>query len=231
LAIALVAHGVQGSTDSNGFTSSSIDTTGSNFLVVCLASQVFGTGTISDSNSNTWTALTNQIGSFADRWCRVFYSENPTVGSGHTFTVTGTNIFPTIAYASFSGVATSSSFDVENGPGSTGYGTSTDTGTVTPSSTNELIVAGLNYDDNSVSTVDSGFTTIDTISRSGFGFSGIHFAYIVETSIVAKDPTFSWSNNDRAVAAIASFKPGGGGPAFIAKQYEILQAIKRSSYI
>jgi hypothetical protein len=46
---------------------------------------------------------------------RLYYAANPTVGSGHTFSYTGASNFSSIFVAAFSGVATSSPFDKENG--------------------------------------------------------------------------------------------------------------------
>lgn len=208
-----VAHGVGSSTDSNGFTTGSIDTTGCGFLIVgVVLGGGVSTGTLTDSKSNTWTALTQATGGFSDRFSQLFYCENPTVGSGHTFSISGTANFPSLFIAGFSGGATSSSFDVQNNnPG--GVSSSVTTGSVTPSVDNELLVAMLNFDVTDTPTIDSGFTILDTINSGSFGHTNGQMAYLIETTATAKNPTFSWTNASRGMGVIATFKAAGGTPA------------------
>lgn len=209
MAIALVAHGSGFSLDSHGFTTGSIDTTGCNFLIVgVVLGGGVSAGTLTDSKSNTWTGLTQATGGFSDRYSQFFYCESPTVGSGHTFSISGTSNFPSLTIAGFSGVGTSS-FDVQNNnPG--GVSTSVTTGSVTPSVDNELLVAMLNYDDTVSATVDSGFTITDDITNGSFGHTNNAMAYLVETTATTKNPTFSWTNANRGMGTIATFKASGG---------------------
>lgn len=206
MAIALVANDSAQSTNSNGFTSGSIDTTGANFLIVHLSTNGTG-GSISDSKSNTWVPLTESGGgAFAARQSRLFYVENATVGSGHTFTVTGTAIFPSIEYAAFSGVATSTSFDVEN-KNANNFTTTISTGSVTPSVNDELVVTGISFDDNTGVAIDSGFTISDTEQLGGGVAIGGALAYLIQTTATAKNPTWSWTNSTfENATTIACFK-------------------------
>src|SRR5579885_589119 len=79
----------------NGATSSAIDTTGANLIVVsCAYYNPFDNCALSDNKSNTYTLLNS--GSPNSQWIsadgffqiRVWYLYSPTVGSSHTFTFT-----------------------------------------------------------------------------------------------------------------------------------------------
>lgn len=216
MAYALVTSGSGGSSDGNGFTTGAINTTGANLIVVFLGTGITNTGTVSDSKSNTWTALT-KVGTsvYDDRWGQLFYCENPTVGTGHTFSVSGTGNNPCLAILAFSG-GTTSSFDQENGNGGAfPPGTSVSTGSITPGFDNEVLVAALLFDDNNTPTVDSGFTIAQTVPSVVFGRHGVQLAYLIETTATAKNPTFSWPVSQRAVAVIASFKASGAAPSAV----------------
>jgi hypothetical protein len=213
MAIALVAHVGARSTDSNGITSSAIDTTGATLIVINLATALAASGTISDSKGNTWTALTQVVDDFADRWAQLYYCESPTVGSGHTFSVSGSATFPSLGVAAFSGTAASSSFDVQN-HATNGFSSSVTTGSVTPSVANELVIAAMSYDDNaSTPTIGSSFTITDTTVPTGFGTTGQGLAYLVETTATAQNPTWSWTNGSRTIGIAATFKASGGAAA------------------
>jgi hypothetical protein len=200
-AIALVAHAIN-STAAVGVTTSGITTTGSNLLIAgCLqeGGQSLGSGAITDSKSNSWTALTQrQIGNLVKR---LYYSVPTSVGASHTFTCTQGGSAVTIVVATFSAAGTSP-FDKENGsaandPGGGGAATFTG-GSVTPTNTNSLIVsfigtlnAGFGAP---LSTVDSGLSTTD-VATAVMGF-----ACIVETSIVAKNPGWASTHDQQGWA-------------------------------
>lgn len=208
MAFSLVAHtkGAQGSST----TTPAIDTTGANLIVVSIGT--FGGFALSDSKSNTWTQLTTRTGgSFATK---IYYCLTPTVGSGHTFTLSSG--FPTVCVTAWSGAATSSVFDVENGAGSTAV-TSIVTGSVTPANANSLVIASIGAADSSTGPVaiSGGFT----ISDQGFGNTGVTEsgaqAYLIQTSAAAANPTWSGFSSSDAGAAIAVFKAAAGGATFI----------------
>jgi hypothetical protein len=90
---------------SNGVTTSPVDSTGANFIIICAPWYSGSTLTISDSYFNTWTKL-NQYGS-GDPENAFYISANPTVGTGHTFTASGGAIYSPIAVIGFSGGASS----------------------------------------------------------------------------------------------------------------------------
>ena len=132
IAPTLVAHAAM---PAGGGTTSAINTTGAKILVAAVSTYV-SSGTISDSKSNTWVPLTAN-GSGGNAVAQLFYVVNPTVGTGHTFTSSGSYISASVA--AFAGVATTSPFDEQTG--STGSGSTLATGNITPSNANSLIVS------------------------------------------------------------------------------------------
>lgn len=207
-AATLIAHTIGRSTDGNGFTTSAIDTTGANFIVIGLSTaNNGGTDSISDNKGNTWIPLTQWIGGASDRQFQFFYCQSCTVGTGHTFTDTSTNTFPILMVAAFSGIATVP-FDQQNGNGVL-FTTSISTNSVTPTVGGELVIAGLTYDDSSTPTIDSGFTIIDTSVGGPFGAQGGQMAYLIQTTATPENPTFTWTSSSRAAAGIATFASSG----------------------
>lgn len=135
---------------------------------------------------------------------QIFYAQNPTVGTGHTFTYTSTAKYPSITVTAWSGTATTSVFDVENGATATS-GTSIATGSVTPTQNDELLIAGLTLQATNTPSIDLSFTITDTVQFSANHFLGSH-AYKIQTTAAAQNPTWSWGTSTNIVAAIATFK-------------------------
>lgn len=179
-------------------TTGAIDSTGADLLVVLA---VGGFLTITDSKSNSWSALTQGTQDFTD--CRISYSRPTSVGSGHTFTTGGS--YMAVLVAAFSGSVVSP-FDQENG-GVSNDGTSGSGGSVTPTENNELVIAGLGLGGNGSSpSVDSGFT----IAQSKNAVSGVNFggalAYKIQTTAGAVNPGWTWTTASDAVMRTATFK-------------------------
>ena len=201
-------------------TTSGVDTTGTDFIVVVGSCLDSNPGVVTDSNSNTWLTAVN-TGDNTRTIGFIYYSRNPTVGPGHTFTwatsgATGTTgSFQVLAY---SGSFTSSNpLDQIN---STSYGsgtTSEQAGSITPTQSNELIVFGTTIDDPSGSSfaINSGFTIQeDTDVTSGVMFGSL-IATLVQVSAAAVNPALTrtaLSSGRFDWAMIASFKGAGGTP-------------------
>ncbi len=197
---------------SGGGTSSAIDTTGANLIVIVTAQFSGGTLTTpTDSKGNTYTGLTARTnGSVRNR---IFYCLAPTVGSGHTFTFANSGIFASASVQSFSGAATSSVFDVENG--ATGSLTTLATGSVTPGQDDSLVIAGVGSGNTGSASINGGFTIANQTTASGSRYSSAG-AYLIQTTATAANPT--WTTGDltgESTATIAVFKPAGGGGAFV----------------
>ncbi len=159
---------------------------------------------VSDSKSNTWTPLTAQ--EITSAGSRLYYSYGGTVGSGHTFTVSGTGVFACIQVAAFSNAA-SSPFDVQNGATATVW-TTLSTGSVTPSQASSIVVAGVAFiPDAGTLTIDSSFTITNTNAYAGGNNIGGSLAYKILSSSSAQNPAWDGSlTPDDGAATIAVFK-------------------------
>ena len=219
MAIALVTNVTIPALFGSPSTSSAINTTGASLLIVVASNFSSDLYSPTDSKGNTYTSLTRvaSVGNTA----RIWYCANPTVGSGHTFTLTRVN---DLAFgisgcaAAFSGVATTSPFDVENGTAT--YGASGVTGSVTPSNDNELILAGVGFwtgGTPAVMSINSSMSITDQVVDSNANStSGSALAYFVQGTAAAINPTWTSTVNPTVLNAfIASFKAAaasGGGP-------------------
>lgn len=198
-----------GSSTGNSVTTGSIDTSGYSALFVWIAYDDFGgVPDLSDNKSNTWTAngspLTIRSGSAIVKG-QLYFCLGATVGSGHTFTATGSFNYPTIAVASFSGVATSSAFDSENGAGGTSL-SSLQPGSITPSVNNELVILGLSLNNTDTPTDPSGYTRASGTAGDAANHIGGFIDYQIQTTATATNPNWTWSTPTIAAAGIACFK-------------------------
>lgn len=207
--ITLGAHTCAGSTGGADITSSAINTSGASLLVMFVASySAVALPTITDSKGNTWTPRTRYGPGTALSSSAFFYAENPMVGSGHTFTATGpgVNDFPQICIIAFSGTATSSVYDTENGNnGSTGA-SSIQPGSVTPSQNNEVVVTGFTSINTMTAGINGGFTISDQASNVPSQHFGGGIAYLIQTSAAAANPTWTLGETVDVSASIATFK-------------------------
>ena len=183
------------STNNDDVTSSSVDTTGANLLVLLALAQPVTGVTVSDSKSNTWTPLTAQQNGSATG-SKLYYCFAPTVGASHTFTVSATGTFPAVLVQAWSGGL---AFDAENGANQAS-GTTLQTGSVTPAGDNELFVSGCGPGGGGavVNDIDSGFTETGDLDENANSAGGA-MAYKIQTTGGAENPTWTAS--------------GGAGPA------------------
>jgi hypothetical protein len=193
----LIAHtGIDGA--GSGVTTSAIDTTSAN-LLVAVCNWYASSGSISDSKGNIWTLGFATSG--ADTQVSIYYVYNPTVGSGHTFTWSAAN--GPITVMAWSGSA-SSPADQSSGQNTAGA-TTVQPGSITPSQNNELVIAGVDANNN-ISSIDSGYTITDNESyTSGVSLGGAA-AYLIQTTASATNPTWTLSGINDSGAAVMSFK-------------------------
>lgn len=210
----------------NTFSTTGFDTTGASLLVAGIGRFAAVTPTLSDSKFNTLNALTEQS-NLGDPACRLYYAENPAVGSSHTATATGSNIFSAFVFAAFSGAAIASVFDQQNG--ATALDTSLAPGSITPTEDNELVVTGFSVNfggDNP--TVGSGFSTPVGENAVAGVCDSFWMAYLVQTSASSVNPTWSHTDVNRHLAAVsASFKAaagGGGSPSGVHSHFHYYKA-------
>lgn len=219
MAIALVVSASKAAVSGNGVTTDAVNTSGASLLVVVLSlfTDIDGTYAVNDSYSNTWSPLTPYGGSNAgDYDVKIFYVENPTVGSGHTFsTATASGLqYPVLCAAAFSGTVTSGVFDKENGHGNSSSTTSEANSSLTPTNANSLVVTGVvlrGFSDSQTFSLNGGFTKQESQSASaGNSVSGA-LGYLVQSSAAASAPTWSWTNSDASAVTQAVFISAGGG--------------------
>jgi hypothetical protein len=207
---ALLAHASVSSSSGGGgedITTGAIDTTGAK-LIVCMAAYYNGGGaaTVNDSKTNSWTART-LYGVGGNTHAQIYYAANPSsVGAGHTFTLSrpAGSLYPSFGCMAFSAGGTVS-YDAENGNGTSGA-SSLATGTVTPATTNEVLISMAAFGAITFSSVDSGFSSLDSIANSSSNHYGFVDAYLIETTGVAKSPTWSFSGSADIAVAVAAFR-------------------------
>lgn len=203
----------------NGGTSAGIDTTGANLITISLGwySGVTANPTVSDINGNLYTPCTKISDStpFSEQ---LFYVYAPTVGPGHTFAVSGSIIAAAMLVSAWSGAA-SSPLDQQSQGSHSGTSGTVQPGSITPSQNDELLITGLmvgNPGGVEVVSINGGFSITDTVAFSGSVNEGGSMAYLVQTTATAANPTWDDGNPGGStlglLAAIASFKSGGGPP-------------------
>lgn len=203
MSYSLIAHAISGGAP-NGATTAGINTTGANLIVLAIAGT--GTMTVSDSNGNTWTACTNYSGSGGEV-VRLYYCYSPTVGAGHTFTVSGTSTYSVIEVSAWSGAATSP-LDQQNGANNSS--TTIQPGSITPAQNNELVITAVNYYISRSYSSISGATFLDSLDGANNNNYGLAVAYNIQTTAAAINPTWTFSTSNYNTACIASFKAAAG---------------------
>lgn len=201
MAYSLLTHAAAGSS-SSGATTGAIDTTGADLIVIGASYGASTTITVSDSKGNTWTPLTAQAN--ASHKNQLYYCQAPTVGSGHTFTISGTNSYGGITVLAISG-STASPFDQQNGAAAAATG-SIATGSITPSSDNELIVTAASFEFVGTPTVDSSFTQLEVAAYTPGATYGCVLGYQIQTTATARNPTWTFGGAGFCAAVIGSFK-------------------------
>ncbi len=197
MAFSLIASTVKASTDGMSATTSAINSTGANLLVIWTAESAEATpGVITDSKGNTWVsqasqpALTAVSGSRVRCWACL----NPTsVGTSHTATVTGiAGDKPAISFEAYATGSTVASFDKTVGASTLNSApvTSLATGSQTPSANNALVVTVVAFASNSTASGDSSFTAL-SVSAYTTNARGLATAYQVQTAATARNVTWS----------------------------------------
>jgi hypothetical protein len=197
-----------------GGTTSSIDTTGADTLFAAVSRLTGDSPTFSDSKSNTWTLIRSQadVGGGGLVTTDLYRSATPaSVGSGHTFSLSG-GTFAAVAVTAFTGGATSSIDDQENSTGGAGGATTISTGSITPSVDNTIVITTVVTSDGAdPSVINGGFTIATRIASGGSNF-GCGIAYLVQTTATAANPQWTFTSGATYNAAtIANFKTAAGG--------------------
>lgn len=210
MSVALIGSGVSAFSSDTGVsvTTGTYDTTGANFIAVILSHDGGSTDyTVTDNKSNT--AISDVDHAVFSVRSAIWYFENPTVGSGHTFSVTkgaGGKPFPAIVVMAFSGMATSSVLDGSQVNTAGNTSTSLQPGSVTPSANGNLIISGLATDGAVLVGINSSFNTPISTAFVGGNAYQCSGSYYVQPTAGAINPTWSWTNSTTDSATIAVFK-------------------------
>lgn len=183
---------------------SGISTTGATLLVA-----VNGTNAAScptDSQSNTWTAITNASGGGFGGTSQICYVNNPSTSGSHTFTCAGALCGVTVG--AYSGTDTSGPLDTFCAAGANKCAAS-----VTPANSGSLIVAGTGGPFTAPLAIDSGLTIQQQVPGAGGVSYGSDFADLIQGAAAAIQPAWSDATGPGGIgiALVAVFKPGGGG--------------------
>jgi hypothetical protein len=187
-------------------TTASMNNTGANFLSCAVSSYNSTASTVTDStNANSWSSLNSYTDS-AGTYVQLWYAANATVSSSQTITASnsGANIYPSVACASFSGVATSSAFDQQNGNNASSI--TVQPGSITPSGNGYLVLTGLSASSGSSFSINGSYTVAAQEPYNSGAAMGAAMAYWIQSTATATNPT--WTSNATAglAADIASFK-------------------------
>lgn len=206
MAIAPVASTIAGAASGASVTTTAQNTTGANLIVVSIAFYTGpGTGvTVTDSLSNTWTALTAHTSS--NHQTRQYYCVNPTTGASHTFTLTGPSGFsPNISMIAVSGAA-ASPYESDTGANSGSSSVTTiQPGSLTPAENGDLLVSGLVSGNGASQAINDSFTAV--VAGTGSGAVGGGLGYLIQATAAAINPTWTWTTGDTAAATLSVWKP------------------------
>lgn len=214
MAFALVTS-VQVCAAASGGTSASVDTTGATLIVIDAAcfGGMYTAGQVTDSKGNSYTKLTTRTNANNDQLC-LYYCLNPTVGTGHTFTIGGATYYVSARMLAFSG-ADASSYDQESGRGTLGISPATP-GSITPAGNDQVFVLTSNVAATAPGSPTDSFTRQVATNGSGGSYEGGSVAYLIQTTGAALNPYYT--TGSVLCAAMATFKPaagGGGGGGYI----------------
>lgn len=196
--------------------SAAVNTTGATLLVMCVSksSSLASSALISDSQGNTWHALTDVTNGALGHCIWYAWDKGGTplsTSAAHTFTIGNPNTSGAIISA-YSGTQTSSDpFDKQNTNTAAASLTVT-TGTVTPSTSGQLLIAlvGAQVAATAPFTINSSFTVNAYIVGAAGAVQAVGGAYFIQTVAAAINPTWTVGGASNLTAAIASFKASAG---------------------
>lgn len=209
-AIALVANvagQTTGSCSGGDITTSSINTTGATLLVALAVTNSAATAP-TDSNANSWVQVTAQTNAI---FSQVYYVKNPTVGAGHTFSLSNVQLCAGLAVVAFSGTDTAANVDQSASANNAGSST-IQAGSITPTVNDEVVVAAI-AGNGSTFSINGVYITTNLLNFVSGTAYAVGLAYSVQTTATATNPTWTLTGNTINHAHIASFKASAGGGA------------------
>lgn len=210
-----IAHvGYVAASGASTFTTAALDTSGADLLTVAVTEFAVAGAVLTDSKSNTWRARTELATTTPFKV--IYDAKNATVGSGHTFTLTGATIFAVLQADAWSGSDLTEPFDQQNATAAAG-GTMTSgfqPGSVTPTTNDQLVLSGLSWDTNGIAiTSVTGMVDLQQVAFTGGNNFGGARDYVIQTTAGAINP--AWNGTGLAGTSgngvIATYKASAGG--------------------
>lgn len=193
----------QASSDQQNVTSPPVDTTGSNFISVSSSNYNLNAVSLSDNLANVWTLDITQASS--QQTTNIWSCHNPTVGAGHTFTLTGvgTPSYCTISVVWASGI---SNIAVQSTNSVGSVAPSIQPGSVTPAENGDLIITSNCSWSSTSGSIDSGFSSnYVPFNTSNSNLAG-GMGWLIQPTAAAINPTWTFSGSVPCAAAIAVYK-------------------------
>lgn len=221
MAFSLIAHGAAAGTTT--VASVTLNTTGANLVLIAVGSQPGSVTppTVTSSKAGTITLVKAQIG--GDVRNALYAILNPTVGTGHVFTVTsvsGNTANPSLEVLAFATGAGTASID-GTAVSATGNAIfSLKPGTFTPAGNNELLITSVAFKNSSTATVDSSYVLADTaIPWVSAKTAGSACAYQIQTTGTARNPIWTFGVSSGACTIQAAFyvPASGNGTLIVSK--------------
>lgn len=215
MTIALIAE-AGGATSTTSATTSAIDSTGADLLILGVA-DFYGspslTSHVSDSKGNTYVKIgeTDTSGYSVS----IFACFNPIVGAGHTATYsTGGATYPSAHLSAWSGAISIPGRYIGAGSASA---TSQQPGSLTPISDNHCILSYLFNGAVQTYSINGGFTKMTGVAYNAGVSVGLEAAYLIQTTAAAANPTWSCGSATQLVTGQTPIPPqgGGGGSVFV----------------
>lgn len=191
-------------------TTSSFNSSGANFAFVSVNYyQPVAITSVSDNKGNGNATALTAYGAGGDTAIQEFYWTNPTVGSGHTVTVTpGGAAYISACVEYWSGMNTSSPFDAGTDSGSNANISTCSPGSITPSSGVKVILTSLSEGLQAVNlfTIDSSYTVDAQVAYAPGTAYGGGVAHLIQSPNGATtNPTWT-STSGHSVCATSAFK-------------------------
>jgi hypothetical protein len=185
-----------------GGTTGAIDTTGASLIVVSVSWAAFAdANTPTDNKGNAYLALTQHASGTTKH--QFWYATTPTVGPGHTFTVTsGGSIYPAIIVQAFSG-APATPFETQNG--GSGFSPAS-AGSITPAANGALVVTGIAGASALGSLSVSPAMTQTTVPFVGGVTNPGATAFLVQAVAAAITPVWTYTGGSGTALSVASFR-------------------------
>lgn len=201
---------VAGTTGQNNgnFTTSAIDTTGADLIILSLTcshgSSAAFVASISDSKGNTWTNTGGvfQVDGSNNADSTIVYCINPTVGTGHTFSTTGAGaILQSMCVEAYSGA--NGGFDSVHSGGNSSGSFTVQPGSVTPNQNNSLIiVCGTAVQVAPTITINQGFTKRQEQPLVAGQTYGSWIMELIQGTAAAVNPTITSTSNANGMGAL-----------------------------